>query len=188
MSKFRRSDSDELSSYSSDDAIDEDLEEEEETVPVSPLALMNENSPEAWLGQFLLMLEFGGVTKYGTIAGARRDTDLQARLMSLKQTAAHDTPSTMFDRQAAEEMKRHDWASWWRAQSALAIYCYSALSLSMLGDISHIDDVATMYSQDDNSRIQRDAHYVLCYLLGKEWPGYEVKPSDIEALRRGPSR
>ena len=181
MSKFRKSDSDESSSSSSEEELEDNPDEE--TAPVSPLAMMNESSPEAWLGQFLLILELGGVTRYGTIAGAKRDTDLQARLLSLKEVAAQDTPMAMFDSQAAEEMKQHDWAAWWRAQSALTMYCYSALSLSMLGDISHIDDVAAMYSQQANSRIQRDALYVLCYLLGKEWPGYDVRPSNIEALR-----
>lgn len=184
MSKFRRSDSDESSNYSSADALDDIPEEDEETAPVSPLAMMNENSPEAWLGQFLLMLELGGVTRYGTIAGARRDTDLHARLLSLKQTAAQDTPSTIFDGEAAEEMKQHDWAAWWRSQNALTTYSYSALSLSMLGDISHIDDIAAMYNQDANSRIRRDAHFVLCYLLKREWPQYGVTASDIENLRR----
>ena len=184
MSKFRRNDSDESSSYSSDDAIEDTSEEAEESAPVSPLALMNENSPEAWLGQFLLMLELGGVTRYGTMAGARRDTDLQDQLRSLMQTAAQDTPLPLFDSQASEDLKRRDWASWWRSQNALTKYSYSALSLAMLGDISHLDDTAAMYAQDANSRIQRDSHYVLCYLLGKEWPGYDVRPSDIETLRR----
>ena len=185
MSKFRRSDSDESSNYSLDEALEGvSEEEEEESAPVSPLVLMNENSPEAWLGQFLLMLELGGVTRYGTIQGAKRDTDLQGRLRSLLHAAAQDTPSPLFDNLSSEELKRRDWAAWWKAQNALTRYCYSALSLSMLGDISYIDDLAAMYEQKANSRIQRDSHYVLCYLLGKEWPVYDVKPSDIDALRQ----
>jgi hypothetical protein len=183
MSKFRRSDSDESSSYSSDEDV-ADVSEEDESALVSPLVLMNENSSEAWLGQFLLMLELGGVTRYGTIQGAKRDTDLQDLLRSLMQAAARDVPSPLFDSLSSEELKRRDWASWWRSQNALTRYCYSALSLSMLGDMSHIDDLAAMYAQNANSRVQRDSHYVLCYLLGKEWPVYDIKPSDIDALRQ----
>ncbi|MEO6456965.1 MAG: hypothetical protein ABIO92_01630 [Chloroflexia bacterium] len=183
-SKFRKSDSDESSSYSSADEIDDPLDESEEAALVSQLAMMSENSPEAWLGQFLLILELGGVTRYGTIAGARRDRALQTRLASLRDVSAQDSPSPLFDSGAAEELKIRDWTAWWRGQDALSCYCYATLALSMLGDISHIDDIAAMYSQDANSRIRRDAHYVLCYLLGKEWPGYEVKPSDIVALHR----
>ena len=185
MSRFRKSGSDESSSYSSDDEIDDLLGETDEEIPtVSPLALRDESSPEAWLGQFLLILELGGVTKHGTIAGARRDTELQARLASLREASGQQTPLTLFNPSAAEELKKRDWAAWWRGQNALTGYCYSTFALSMLGDISHIDDIAAMHTQDANSRIKRDAHYVLCYLLKKEWPQHGVTTADIENLRR----
>lgn len=145
---------------------------------------MDESTPEAWLGQFLLILELGGVTKCGTIAGARLDTELQARLASLRAASAQASPMTLFDSSSAEELKSRDWAAWWRSQDALTGYCYSTLALSMLGDISYIDDIAAMYTQDDNSRIKRDAHYVLCFMLKKEWPHHGVTAVDIENLRR----
>src|SRR5689334_19809211 len=92
MSKFRRSGSAESSSYSSgvgdrgsvigdEPELEEQSEYDEDNspalasladprppdpdeTPVSPLAMMNENSPEAWLGQFLLAL--GMSTPRGT--------------------------------------------------------------------------------------------------------------------------
>src|SRR5437879_6272863 len=88
MSKFRRSGSDESSSYfSAEEAIEESAEPrteegdispvaEEEEVQVAPLAMAPEDKPESWLGQFLLELDLAGVSRRGTIAGAKLDTNL----------------------------------------------------------------------------------------------------------------
>src|SRR6476661_1489663 len=75
MSKFRQSDSDESSSSSSvEESEVQDAGYNDEPagistadVAISPLAMMNENSPEAWLGQFLLKLEAPTSTARGTL-------------------------------------------------------------------------------------------------------------------------
>src|SRR5438046_4675093 len=99
MSKFRRSGSGESSSSYSESRDQgsgvRDQESEaatyepqaegeawESDTPVSPLALMNENSPEAWLGQFLVALELS--TSRGTLEGAKRDPNLLARLSEVR--------------------------------------------------------------------------------------------------------
>ena len=130
------------------------------------------------------MLDLGGVTKYGTIAGAKRDSELYTRLAAIQHEASQQMPQVLFDTGAAADLKSRDWATWCRSQSAMTGYCYSALALAMLDDISQIDKVAKMYFQHANSRIQIDAHFVLCYLLKQEWPGYEVTPGHIEGLRQ----
>src|SRR4051812_1311709 len=85
MSKFLRSGSGGSSNSSSDDVegprskVQSQASENDASEPaylasdveISPLALMNENSPEAWLGQFLLQVELE--TRRGTIHGARLD-------------------------------------------------------------------------------------------------------------------
>jgi hypothetical protein len=42
-----------------------------------------------------------------------------------------------------------------------------------------------MYRQEANSRIRKDAHYVLCYMLGKNWPSYVVTEGDLQRLAGG---
>ncbi len=178
MSKFRRSDSAESSSYSSaeDDAI------EEEAAPVSPLALKSESSPEAWLGQFLQILDLGGISRYSTIKGARQESSLLSRLEEIWRSAGAASPLRVLDADFGEELKKSDWGAWWQAQEQLGRYCYSALALAMLGDSSHAAELAVMYKQHANMRLQKDAHFVLCYVLGKEWPAYNVTDADLARL------
>lgn len=178
MSKFRRSDFAESSSYSSADSGDT----EEEDAPVSPLALMSENSPEAWLGQFLQILDIGGLSRYSTVKGARQDANLISQLQEIWRSAAEASPLRVLDDAFSEELKLQDWGAWWQAQEQLGKYCYSALALSMLGDKSHAADLATIYRQSANMRLQKDAHFVLCYMLGKEWPAYRVTDADLAQL------
>ncbi len=178
MSKFRRSDSAESSSYSS--AENDEIEEGD--APVSPLALMSESSPEAWLGQFLQILDLGGLSRYSTINGARQDSNLLSQLEEIWRSAGDASPLRVLDADFSEELKKSDWGAWWQAQEQLGRYCYSALALAMLGDSSHTADLAAMYKQSANMRLQKDAHFVLCYILGKEWPAYNVTDADLARL------
>lgn len=178
MSKFRRSDSAESSSYSSA----EDDEIEEEAAPVSPLALMSESSPEAWLGQFLQILDLGGLSRYATIKGARQESNLISQLEAIWRSASAASPLRVLDTAFSEELKKRDWSAWWQAQEQLGRYCYSALALTMLGDSSHAADLAVMYKQHANMRLQKESHFVLCYILGKEWPAYNVTDADLARL------
>lgn len=191
-SKFRQSDSDESSNSSSAEDEEEvvngvetpgDLSTEDDT-PISPLALMNEASPEAWLGQFLLILQVEATSRYSTLERAKSDEGLKARLTEIHRAASAGgvDPAGLFDAGYVEKLRQDDWAAWWSAQETLSKHCYSALALSLLGDPSHIRDVAVMYGQTANPRIQKDAHFVLCHLLRKHWPSQRVTEGDIARL------
>src|SRR5436305_14935404 len=110
MPKFLRSGAGESSSYFSDDENEESgvgnresgLESDsrfptpdssEDDAVVSPLALMSDSSPEAWLGQFLI--ELGLETRRGTLAGARADGELMRRLVEIRQGASGGPVSPM---------------------------------------------------------------------------------------------
>lgn len=144
--------------------------------------MMNEGSPEAWLGNFLMILGVAGSARYSTIQGSRNDEALLAQLNGIANEAGADNPLQLLDTSRADTLKQQNWSQWWKVQGELGRYCYAVLSLSLLGDKAHRADLATMYKQDANSRIQKDAHYVLCYLLGKQWPGYRVTESDLQRL------
>jgi len=150
--------------------------------PVSPLAMMSEKSPEAWLGQFLTIVGAPPALQYSSIKAAQQDDKLAAHLASVLEAADKDQPMRLLDPAYAEQLKQKDWAAWWRASEALGRYCYAAMALTMLGDRSHSADVVSMYRQDANSRIQKDAYYVVCYVLGKDWPAYKVTESDLAKL------
>lgn len=179
MSKFRRSGS-EGSSNSSWGESDAPQEGE-----ISSLALMNELSPEAWLGRFLLVLGVRATSDYPTLAAARRDDTLKAQLAEIWQAAGQQDPLKLLGEGYAEQLKQQDWSAWWRGEEELSRYCYSALALSLLGDQAHVSDLITLYRQSANSRIQKDAHYVLCFLLGKQWPSYSVTDTDLAKLVSG---
>jgi hypothetical protein len=156
----------------------------EDDAPISPLALMNEASPEAWLGQFLLILQVEATSRYSTLERAKSDEGLKARLTDIHEAASAGgiAPARLFDAGYVEQLRKDDWGAWWSAQETLSKHCYSALALSLLGDNSYIRDVAEMYGQTANPRIQKDAHFVLCHLLGKHWPSQRVSSGDIERL------
>nr|AIA18294.1 Unknown Function [uncultured bacterium] len=145
--------------------------------------MMSDASPEAWLGQFLI--ELGLETHRGTLAGARADPELMRRLGEIHRASSAGSPLRMLEPEFVERLRTEDWAAWWRGQEEAARYCYSTLALSLLGDTSHASDLAVMYRQQANSRIRKDAHYVLCYTLGKDWPRYVVTESDLERLASG---
>lgn len=150
--------------------------------PVSPLAMMSEKSPEAWLGQFLTIVGAPPALQYSSIQAAQQDDKLAAHLASVLEEAGKDQPMRLLDPGYAEQLKANDWAAWWRASEALGRYCYAAMALTMLGDRSHSADVVEMYRQSANSRIQKDASYVICYVLGKDWLGYQITESDLAKL------
>jgi len=150
--------------------------------PVSTLAMMSEKSPEAWLGQFLTILGAPPALQYSTIEAARADDKLAAHLKSVLEAAGKDQPMRLLEPGFAETLKAKDWGAWWRASEALGRYCYAVMSLAMLGDPSHNADLVAMYKQDANARIQKHAHYVISYLLGKDWPAYQVTESDLARL------
>lgn len=141
---------------------------------------MNENSPEAWLGQFLVALELQ--TSRGTLEGAKRDPDLLARLSEVRASAGEAQPLVLLDPDHASRLRASDWAAWWRAQEALSRYAYATLALALLGEAGLAPDLAAMYRQAANSRIRRDTHYVLCFVLRREWPQYEVTEGDLGRL------
>jgi hypothetical protein len=150
--------------------------------PVSPLAMMSEKSPEAWLGKFLTIVGAPPAMQYSTIKAAQQDERLAAHLKSVLETAGKDQPMRLLEPGYGEKLKAQDWAAWWRASEALGRYSYAALALTMLGDQSHNADLVTMYRQDANSRIQKDAYYVISYVLGKDWPAYRVTENDLAKL------
>lgn len=184
MSKYRRSGSEESSNSSSESETEDKpgALSISDDAPVSPLALMDEKSPEAWLGNFLTIIGAPPAVQFNTIAAARHDDRLRAHLTQALEDASKDEPLRLLEPGYADQLKAKDWAAWWRRQESLARYCYSALSLLMLNDRSHTADLVVMYGQDANSRIQKDANYVLCYLLGKEWPVYRVTEADFVRL------
>ena len=192
MSKFRQSGSEESSNSSlaeeapahtpAFDAPDEPTGLSTSDVAVSPLALMNENSPEAWLGQFLLKLEAPTSTARGTLEGARRDTQLIEYLQQVRVTASEVQPLSLLDEQYARDLRARDWSAWWKGQGALLSYSYSTLSLSLLGDSSMGQDLQVLHEQESNMQLKKDTHYVLCYVLGKPWPSYRVTESDFRRL------
>jgi hypothetical protein len=151
-------------------------------VEVSPLALMNENSPEAWLGQFLLKLDAPTSTARGTIEGAKRDAALLQYLSEVRASSAQAQPLRLLELGHGEQLKQQDWSAWWKAQGSLLSYAYSALALSLLGDRGSLPDLGLLYKQDANMQMHKDAHYVLCYILGKPWPAYHVTESDLGRL------
>ena len=110
------------------------------------------------------------------------DDNLLRGLAESRLASGSSTPLVMFDAEQASRLRVEDWAAWWKAQDALAKYCYSTLALSMLGNREYVVEVAEMYRQNANSRIRRDAHYVLCLMLGKDWPRYEVTENDLARL------
>ncbi|MEO8286379.1 MAG: hypothetical protein ABI670_08055 [Chloroflexota bacterium] len=178
MSKFRRDDSDnEEVSAASDVEYDDPGD-----APVSPLAMMNEKSPEAWLGQFLTILGAPPALQFSTITAAKRDERLLDHLRGVMAEAGKEQPLLLLEHGYADQMKAADWAAWWRASEALGRYAYAAMSLTMLGDESVGSELVQMYRQTANSRIQKDAQYVISYLLGKEWPSYSVTEADLERL------
>ena len=205
MSKFRRSGSAESSSSSSAHSASTEYRvpstepepEDEDSVlgtryselersdgtPVSPLAMMNENSPEAWLGQFLIALDMS--TPRGTVEGARRDPALLAGLTEVRASMSGDNPLALLDPDQAAALRARDWAAWWRAQDELGRFCWATLALSLLGYAEYVDDLTVMYRQTANSRIRKEAHVVLCHMLGKPWPAHGVTDADIERLRAG---
>ncbi len=176
MSRFRQSGSGESSSYSS---ADDEAEEADEDLPVSPLAMMDERSPEAWLGNFLAILGVAGSARYSTIKGSASDATLMAQLSEIAESSSHQKPLSLFDADYAATLKKQDWSTWWQLEGELGRYSYAVLALALLGGKSHGADLAAMYRQTENARIQKDAHYVLCYILGKHWPGYNVTESDL---------
>jgi hypothetical protein len=144
--------------------------------------MMSEKSPEAWLGQFLTIVGAPPALQYSSIQAARQDQKLAAHLNSVVESTGKDQPMRLLEPGYAEELKAKDWAAWWRASEALGRYAYAVLALVMLGDESHNSELAAMYRQETNSRIRKDAHYVITYVLGKDWPGYEVTESDLWRL------
>jgi hypothetical protein len=147
---------------------------------ISPLAMMSDASPEAWLGQFLI--ELGLETRRGTLMGARADAELMRRLGEIHEAAGAGSPLRMLEPEYVERLRAENWAAWWQAQDNSARYYYATLALSLLGESGHAADIAVMYRQEANSRVRKDAHYVLCYILGKDWPRYEVTSADFERL------
>src|SRR4029450_11281856 len=83
--------------------------------PVSPLAMMNEKSPEAWLGQFLPMGGAPPALQYSSINAAKQNDKLAAHLASVLEAAGKDQPRRLLDPAYAEELKQKYWAAWWRA-------------------------------------------------------------------------
>lgn len=177
MQRFRQSGSDESLSYSSDDE-----QAEEEDLAISPLAMMDERSPEAWLGNFLAILGVAGSARYSTIKGSANDATLMSQLREIAEQSSSEQPMRLFDAEYAATLKKQDWSTWWRMEGELGRYSYAVLALSLLGDGSHGSDLAAMYRQSENSRIHKDVHYVLCHRLGKSWPGYSVTGSDLKRL------
>lgn len=180
MQRFRQSGSDELSNSSSADE-----EAEEEDIAISPLAMMDERSPEAWLGNFLAILGVAGSARYSTIKGSANDATLMSQLREIAQQSNSEQPLRLFDADYAAMLKKQDWSTWWRMEGELGRYSYAVLAMSLLGERSHGSDLAAMYSQSENSRIHKDAHYVLCHRLGKHWPGYQVTERDLGRLASG---
>jgi hypothetical protein len=154
-----------------------------EDASVSPLALMNEKSPEAWLGNFLTIIGAPPALQPSSIQSASRDERLRSHLTGIVEETRESDPLRMLEPGYAEQLKAQDWATWWKAEDAVARYCYAALSLAILSDHSYVSDIGVMYRQQVNTRIHKDAHYVLTYMLGKDWPSY--MPTDFDLKRLG---
>jgi hypothetical protein len=56
------------------------------------------------------------------------------------------------------------------------------LALSLLRQGNYTSALRAMYQQEGNSRVRKDAHYVLTYLLGKDWPAYRLTAADFDRL------
>ncbi len=151
-------------------------------MPASPLALMDDNSPEAWLGNFLAILEVAGSARFSTIAGSRHDATLMHRLDEIAESSRLHEPMRLLDEGYSQNLKGQNWGEWWRLEGELGRYCYSVMSLNLLGRHVYRPDIAAMYRQSANARIHKDAHYVLCRLLGKSWPGYNVTEADLSRV------
>jgi hypothetical protein len=149
---------------------------------VSTLAMMDERKPEAWLGNFLAIVGAPPAINYSTIASAREDSQLKTHLQSIWEQTMQEPPARMLDPTYAEALKSKDWAAWWRGQEQLGRYAYSVLALALLGDQAHNAELIDLYRQNSNSRIQKDAHYTICYLLGKSWPAYQPTVADLARL------
>ncbi|HYP40397.1 MAG TPA: hypothetical protein VEX13_08545 [Chloroflexia bacterium] len=167
---------------SNSSSVDEAEEVEDDDLQISPLAMMNEGSPEAWLGNFLAILGVAGSARYSTIEGSKRDETLITQLRDIAEISGRENPMRLLEGENSESLKTSDWATWWRLEGELGRYAYSVLALSLLRDTTHRADLPTLYRQTANSRIQKDAHYVLCHLLGKSWPGYNVTESDLRRV------
>lgn len=154
-------------------------------VYVSPLAMMDERRPEAWLGNFLAIVGAAPTINYSTLASAREDVQLRANLQGIWQTVMEHVPARMLDPAYADALKSKDWSAWWRGQEELGRYAYSVLALALLGDTTHNGEFIDLYRQQSNSRIQKDAHYTICYLLGKSWPAYRPTDADLARLKTG---
>ncbi len=184
---FSRSDT---NSQAQDNSDGELIEDDTETpgdlsmpgMAVSPLAMMDERRPEAWLGNFLAITGAPPALNYSTIAAAQQDQQLRAHLQEIWEQAMEHSPASMLDSKYADALKAKDWAAWWRGQEALGRYAYSILALALLGDRSHNAELADLYRQDGNSRIKKDAHYTLTYILGKSWPAYTPTEADLSRL------
>lgn len=195
MSKFLRTGSAESSNSSSAEEESEEAGESlaesrqqgsepvESDLTISPLAMMSDTSPEAWLGQFLLQLELS--TPRGTLQGAAMDAELRSRLNELRAASQGSQPLSLFDAGYADQLRASNWPVWWKAQDDLSRFAYATLTLSLLGDRAYGADLAAMYRQRANSRIHKDAHYVLCCILGKPWPSYSVTEADLARLSSG---
>lgn len=147
---------------------------------ISPLAMMSENSPESWLGQFLLQLDLS--TARHTMAGAQEDAELVGKLEEIRQQSGRSQPLKLLDAAYSDELRARDWQTWWKAQDDLSNYSYATLALGLLGHRQYSGQLGVMYRQSANSRIHKDAHYVLCYLLSKPWPSYSVSENDLAKL------
>ena len=153
---------------------------------VSPLAMMDERKPEAWLGNFLAIIGAPPAINYSTLASAREDVQLKAHLQGIWEQAMEQSPARMLDAVYADALKAKDWSAWWRAQEQLGRYAYSVLALALLGDLAHNAELLDLYRQQSNSRIQKDAHYTLCSVLGKSWPAYRPTEADLTRLTTQP--
>jgi hypothetical protein len=144
--------------------------------------MMDESRPESWLGNFLTIIGAPPALQYNTLDAARRDDRLLAHLQEVWAAASHDDPARLLDPAGAAALKARDWGAWWRGQESIGRYAYSTLALAMLGDRTHAADLVSLYRQQDNTRIRKDAHYVICVLLVKQWPSYVPTASDLEKL------
>ncbi len=181
MQIFRPSGSGESSSSSSAEDANEEVVEDDE-LQISPLAMMDERSPEAWLGNFLAILGVAGSARYSTLEGTKRDETLLTQLRQMAESSGRESPLQLLEGDQGAALKASDWSAWWKKEGELGRYAYSILALSLLGDTTHRAELPTLYRQTSNARIQKDAHYVLCYLLGKEWPAYQVTDADFKRL------
>jgi hypothetical protein len=144
--------------------------------------MMDERKPEAWLGNFLVIIGAPPAIHYSTVESAKSDVQLLAHLREVREKAMEKSPLKMLDAAYAEALKESDWSAWWHGQEDLGRYAYSVLALAMLGESALNAEVAALYRQDNNSRIRKDAHYTLSYLLGKRWPDYQPTENDLARL------